>query len=117
MSQAVEVGGRYSKYTLMIITYESRLRLAQLAVRRYSRCPSVGEVVIVWNAGKVRRSVGGQPYGAFWSAACIQLAQQHAAGLCTVSSLLGGRGQADIGTGAALLCTLSHGALEALGTA
>jgi len=56
MSQAVAVDGRYSKYTLMIMTYESRLRLAQLAVRHYSRCPSVGEVVVVWNAGRVRRS-------------------------------------------------------------
>jgi hypothetical protein len=51
--QAVAVDGRYSKFTVMIMTYESRLRLAQLSVQHYSRCPSVGEVVIVWNAGKV----------------------------------------------------------------
>ena len=57
-SQAVAIDGRHSKYTLLIMTYESRLRMARLAVRHYSRCRSVGEVVIVWNAGKVRRRVG-----------------------------------------------------------
>ena len=53
VAQAVAVDGRYSKFTVMIMTYESRMRLAQLSVRHYSRCPSVNEMVIVWNAGKV----------------------------------------------------------------
>ncbi len=66
--------GRYSKYTLMIMTYESRLRLARLAVRHYSRCPSVGEVVIVWNAGEVRMRFGtGQAYGYVLVVNCCSL--------------------------------------------
>ena len=60
-AQALTLDGRYSKYTVMIMTYESRTRLAQLAVRHYSRCPSVGEVVIVWNAGEARSPCGCLP--------------------------------------------------------
>ena len=56
-AQAVAVDGRYSKFTVAIMTYESRLRLAQLSVRHYSRCPSVDEVVVIWNAGKVGRGM------------------------------------------------------------
>lgn len=45
------VGGQYSKFTLMVMSYDARLRELQWYVRHYSRCPSVGEVLVVWNRG------------------------------------------------------------------
>ena len=51
--QEIAVDGRFSRFTLLLMTYESRLAMAQAAVRHYSRCPSTGEVLIIWNAGVV----------------------------------------------------------------
>lgn len=41
--QPVPVGGQYSKFTLMVMSYDKRLRELQWYVRHYSQCPSVGE--------------------------------------------------------------------------
>lgn len=41
--QPVAVGGQYSKFTLMVMSYDKRLRELQWYVRHYSQCPSVGE--------------------------------------------------------------------------
>ncbi|KAL4451196.1 hypothetical protein ABPG77_009268 [Micractinium sp. CCAP 211/92] len=48
---AVPVGGQYSRFTLMVMSYDRRLKELQWYVRHYSQCPSVGEVLVVWNRG------------------------------------------------------------------
>lgn len=37
---AVAVGGEYSKFTLMVMTYEPRLPILKMYVQHYSKCPS-----------------------------------------------------------------------------
>jgi hypothetical protein len=53
--QALPVDGQWSRFTLMVMSYGPRLRQLQWYVRHYSRCPSVGEVLVVWNAGEPPR--------------------------------------------------------------
>ncbi|GAB4815340.1 hypothetical protein N2152v2_002386 [Parachlorella kessleri] len=43
--------GRYSKFTLMVMSYDKRLDSLKYYVQHYSQCPSVGEVLVVWNKG------------------------------------------------------------------
>ena len=50
---SVPVHGQHSKFTLMVQSYDSRLENLKLYVQHYSQCPSVGEIVVVWNDGKV----------------------------------------------------------------
>ncbi|KAL4422923.1 hypothetical protein ABPG75_009120 [Micractinium tetrahymenae] len=48
---AIAVRGQYSRFTLMVMSYDRRLKELQWYVRHYSQCPSVGEVLVVWNRG------------------------------------------------------------------
>jgi len=58
------VGGQFSRFTLMVMTYEARKNLLGWYIRHYSECPSVGEILIVWNAGKPPRPEVEFPYAA-----------------------------------------------------
>ncbi|KAI3851876.1 hypothetical protein MKW98_019875 [Papaver atlanticum] len=42
---------QYSQFTLLTMTYEARLWNLKMCVKHYSRCPSVKEIVVVWNKG------------------------------------------------------------------
>ncbi|PIA54852.1 hypothetical protein AQUCO_00901029v1 [Aquilegia coerulea] len=44
--------GHYSQFTLLTMTYDARLWNLKMYVKHYSRCPSVKEIVVVWNKGK-----------------------------------------------------------------
>lgn len=44
--------GHYSQFTLLTMTYDARLWNLKMYVKHYSRCSSVGEIVVVWNKGK-----------------------------------------------------------------
>jgi hypothetical protein len=46
---AIEVGGQYSRFTLVVMSYESRRPLLEGYIRNHQQCPSVGEILIVWN--------------------------------------------------------------------
>lgn len=46
------IGGQYSRFTLMVMSYEKRKKLLNWYIMHYSQCPSVGEILIVWNAGE-----------------------------------------------------------------
>jgi hypothetical protein len=48
----VPVQGQHSQFTLLCMTYEARMSVLRHFVRHYSRCPSVSEIVLVWNNGK-----------------------------------------------------------------
>ncbi|WOL03006.1 glycosyltransferase family protein 64 [Canna indica] len=50
--EAYLVGGQYSQFTMITMTYEARLWNLKLYVKHYSRCESVREIVVVWNKGK-----------------------------------------------------------------
>ncbi|KAL4857493.1 Glycosyltransferase family protein 64 protein C5 [Chlorella vulgaris] len=50
-TQAQAVGGQYSRFTLMVMSYDARLAELQMYTRHYSQCPSVGEILVVWNRG------------------------------------------------------------------
>jgi hypothetical protein len=41
-AQAQAVGGQYSRFTLMVMSYDARLAELQMYTRHYSQCPSVG---------------------------------------------------------------------------
>ncbi|KAF7811589.1 glycosyltransferase family protein 64 protein C5 [Senna tora] len=43
--------GQYSQFTLLTMTYDARLWNLKMYVKHYSRCPSVREIVVVWNKG------------------------------------------------------------------
>ncbi|GAB4816089.1 hypothetical protein N2152v2_003135 [Parachlorella kessleri] len=61
---AVAVGGQLSKFTLLTMTYSARLPTLQLFVEHYSKCPSVAEILVVWNSGPppdVARDFPGTP--------------------------------------------------------
>jgi Glycosyl transferase family 64 domain len=45
----LEVGGQYSRFTLLVMSYESRRSLLEGYIRNYQQCPSVGEILVVWN--------------------------------------------------------------------
>ncbi|KAI5077385.1 hypothetical protein GOP47_0007209 [Adiantum capillus-veneris] len=46
------VGGHYSQFTLVTMTYEARLWNLKMYVKHYSRCASVKEILVVWNKGR-----------------------------------------------------------------
>ncbi|KAH7428867.1 hypothetical protein KP509_09G020700 [Ceratopteris richardii] len=46
------VGGQYSQFTLIAMTYEARLWNLQMYVKHYSRCASVKEILVIWNKGQ-----------------------------------------------------------------
>ncbi|XP_015941198.1 glucosamine inositolphosphorylceramide transferase 1 [Arachis duranensis] len=43
--------GQYSQFTLLAMTYDARLWNLKMYIKHYSRCSSVGEIVVVWNKG------------------------------------------------------------------
>lgn len=43
--------GHYSQFTILTMTYEARLWNLKLYIKHYSQCPSVREIVVVWNKG------------------------------------------------------------------
>ena len=45
------LGGQFSRFTLMVMSYDQRRTLLESYVRHYHTCPSVGEILIVWNKG------------------------------------------------------------------
>ena len=45
------------QFTLLCMTYEARMSTLRHFVRHYSRCPSVSDIVLVWNNGEAE----GQP--------------------------------------------------------
>eukprot|EP00887_Chlorella_sp_A99_P000276 scaffold13.g276.t1 len=47
----IAVGGQFSKFTLMVMSYDQRVGALRHYIRHYSQCPSVGEVLVVWNRG------------------------------------------------------------------
>ncbi|EFN51907.1 hypothetical protein CHLNCDRAFT_54762 [Chlorella variabilis] len=49
--QAIAVEGQWSRFTLMVMSYSARLHELQWYVSHYSQCPSVGEILVVWNKG------------------------------------------------------------------
>uniref|UniRef100_A0A1D1Y1X6 Glucosamine inositolphosphorylceramide transferase 1 n=1 Tax=Anthurium amnicola TaxID=1678845 RepID=A0A1D1Y1X6_9ARAE len=44
--------GHYSQFTLLTMSYGSRLWNLKTYVKHYSKCSSVGEIVVVWNGGQ-----------------------------------------------------------------
>ncbi|CAA6657517.1 unnamed protein product [Spirodela intermedia] len=44
--------GQYSQFTLLTMASDAYPRNLRKLVKHYSRCPSVGEIVIVWNKGQ-----------------------------------------------------------------
>lgn len=50
-AHAEAIGGQFSRFTLIVMSYESRRSLLEGYIRHYSQCPSVGEILIVWNRG------------------------------------------------------------------
>ncbi|MQL74797.1 hypothetical protein Taro_007169 [Colocasia esculenta] len=44
--------GQYAQFTMVAMTYEARIWNLNLYIKHYSRCPSVREIVVVWNKGK-----------------------------------------------------------------
>ncbi|XP_077253112.1 glucosamine inositolphosphorylceramide transferase 1-like [Tasmannia lanceolata] len=50
--EAYQWKGHYSQFTLLTMTYDARLWNLKMYVKHYSRCSSVGEIVVVWNKGK-----------------------------------------------------------------
>ncbi|CAM8958052.1 unnamed protein product [Rhodiola kirilowii] len=49
--EAYPVNGHYSQFTLLTMTYDARLWNLKMCVQHYSRCPSVREILVVWNKG------------------------------------------------------------------
>ncbi|GAB4816109.1 hypothetical protein N2152v2_003155 [Parachlorella kessleri] len=50
-ADAAVVEGQLSKFTLLTMTYAARMPTLKLFVQHYSKCPSVAEILIVWNSG------------------------------------------------------------------
>ncbi|KAG9456793.1 hypothetical protein H6P81_001301 [Aristolochia fimbriata] len=50
--EAYPFKGLHSQFTLLTMTYEARLWNLKMYVKHYSRCSSVGEIVVVWNKGQ-----------------------------------------------------------------
>jgi len=48
---AIAVDGQFSKLSIMVMSYEARTVTLQAFVKHYSRCASVGEIIVVWNKG------------------------------------------------------------------
>lgn len=51
-SKPFTVDGQFSQFTLLCMSYEARMSTLRHFVRHYSRCPSVSDIVLVWNKGK-----------------------------------------------------------------
>ncbi|XP_071713851.1 glucosamine inositolphosphorylceramide transferase 1-like [Rutidosis leptorrhynchoides] len=49
--KAYEIDNSYSQFTMVAMTYAARLWNLKWYVRHYSQCPSVREIVVVWNKG------------------------------------------------------------------
>ena len=45
------VGGSYAQFTLVTLSFEGRAAGLPRWVAHYGRCPSVAEIVVVWNRG------------------------------------------------------------------
>ncbi|KAF5765586.1 putative hexosyltransferase [Helianthus annuus] len=45
------IDNRYSQFTMLAMTYDARLWNLKWYIKHYSRCPSVREIVVVWNKG------------------------------------------------------------------
>lgn len=45
------VNHHYSQFTLLTMTYDARLWNLKWYIQHYSRCPSVREIVVIWNKG------------------------------------------------------------------
>ncbi|OVA17888.1 Exostosin-like [Macleaya cordata] len=50
--EAYPLKGHFSQFTLLTMTYDARLWNLKMYVKHYSRCSSVGEIVVVWNKGE-----------------------------------------------------------------
>jgi hypothetical protein len=50
---AITVNGSFSRFTVVITSFALRINTLQSVVTHYSRCPSVGQILIVWNGGEV----------------------------------------------------------------
>ncbi|KAJ0234823.1 Glucosamine inositolphosphorylceramide transferase 1 [Hirschfeldia incana] len=48
---AYPLKGHVSKFTLATMTYDARLWNLKMYVKHYSQCPSVKEIVVIWNKG------------------------------------------------------------------
>uniref|UniRef100_A0A1D1ZVJ1 Uncharacterized protein n=1 Tax=Auxenochlorella protothecoides TaxID=3075 RepID=A0A1D1ZVJ1_AUXPR len=51
-ARAPRVGGQASAYTVMLLSHGPRVPTLKVTVGWVSQCPSVAEVVIIWNSGK-----------------------------------------------------------------
>jgi hypothetical protein len=47
--EAVPVDGTVAKYTIVLMSYPKRLRSLRTVVNHFGRCPSVAEIVVVWD--------------------------------------------------------------------
>ena len=54
-SKPYTVGGQHSQFTLLCMSYEARMSTLKHFMRHYSRCPSVSDIVLVWNKGACGR--------------------------------------------------------------
>ena len=70
--EPMPVGGTYSRFTLMVMSYDARLPSLQFFVRHYSQCPSVGE--LFWGVGG-----GGERRIIMWQSAGRAVRVPHAA--------------------------------------
>ncbi|XP_042472770.1 glucosamine inositolphosphorylceramide transferase 1 [Zingiber officinale] len=52
VDEAYSVKGHYSQFTLITMTYDARLWNLKMYIKHYSRCTSVGEILVVWNKGQ-----------------------------------------------------------------
>jgi hypothetical protein len=50
---AVAVNGAFSRFTVVITSFSLRINTLQSVVTHYSRCPSVAQILVVWNGGQV----------------------------------------------------------------
>ncbi|XP_071732365.1 glucosamine inositolphosphorylceramide transferase 1-like [Rutidosis leptorrhynchoides] len=49
--ESYAIDNSYSQFTMVAMTYDARLWNLKWYVQHYSRCPSVREIVVVWNKG------------------------------------------------------------------
>ena len=47
----VPVEGQHSQFTLLCMSYEARMSTLRHFMHHYSRCPSVSDILLVWNHG------------------------------------------------------------------
>ncbi|KAL8233686.1 hypothetical protein R6Q59_019786 [Mikania micrantha] len=51
--EAYAIDNHYSQFTMLAMTYDARLWNLKWYIKHYSRCPSVREIVVIWNKGVV----------------------------------------------------------------